>query len=139
MNIAVELFNNHPYLSIAWLTLLMLLLAAFTSSGGGKAIGTPELTNLVNRQDGVVFDTRPLADFNKGHIVGAISTPQSKLDSMAKELERYKARPVIVVCAQGLTAAASCKLLKKQGFNQLYRLNNGMQAWTADNLPISKK
>ncbi|NQD36194.1 rhodanese-like domain-containing protein [Permianibacter sp. IMCC34836] len=139
MQIVVELFTNHPYLSVAWLTLLMLVIASFSSAGGGKAIGPQQLTTLVNRQDGVVLDIRPLADFNKGHIVGAVSAPLSKLDSMDKELERYKERPVIVVCAQGMTAVNACKQLKKQGFAQLFRLGNGMQAWTAENLPISKK
>lgn len=139
MQIAVELFTHHPYLSVAWLTLLMLVIASLSSAGSGKAIGPQQLTNLVNRQDGVVLDIRPLADFNKGHIVGAVSAPLSKLDSMDKELERYKARPVIVVCAQGMTAVNACKQLKKLGFAQLYRLGNGMQAWTAENLPISKK
>ena len=139
MNIVVELFQNHPILSTLWLTLLMLVVAAFASGGAGKSIAPQQLTDLVNRQDGVVLDIRPQADFNKGHIVGAISAPLSKLESMSKELERYKARPVIVVCAQGLTAVNACKQLKKQGFDQLYRLNNGMQAWLADNLPTSKK
>lgn len=139
MNIVVELFQNHPILSTLWLTLLMLTFAAFTSGGSGKPVGTQQLTDLVNRQDGVVLDIRPQADFNKGHVVGAINAPLSKLDSMSKELERFKERPVIVICAQGMTAVNACKQLKKQGFSQLYRLNNGMQAWLADNLPISKK
>lgn len=139
MNIVVELFQNHPILSTLWLTLLMLVVAAFSSGGAGKSIGPQQLTHLVNREDGVVLDIRPQADFGKGHIVGAISAPQSKLASMEKELERYKERPVIVVCAQGLTAVNACKELKKQGFNRLYRLNNGMQAWLAENLPTSKK
>lgn len=139
MNIVVELFQNHPILSTLWLTLLMLVVAAFTSGGAGKSIAPQELTQLVNRQDGVVLDIRPQADFSKGHIVGAISAPLSKLASMDKELERYKERPVIVVCAQGLTAVNACKQLKKLGFSQLYRLNNGMQAWSAENLPVSKK
>jgi rhodanese-related sulfurtransferase len=139
MNIVVELFQNHPILSTLWLTLLMLVFAAFTSGGSGKLVAPQQLTDLVNRQDAVVLDIRPQADFSKGHIVGAISAPLSKLDGMAKELERFKERPVIVVCAQGMTAVNACKQLKKQGFTQLYRLGNGMQAWVAENLPISKK
>ena len=139
MNIVVELFQNHPILSTLWLTLLMLVIAAFSSGGSGKPVAPQQLTDLVNRQDGLVLDIRPVADFGKGHIVGAVNAPLSKLDSMSKELERYKERPVIIVCAQGMTAVNACKLLKKQGFAQLYRLGNGMQAWSAENLPISKK
>lgn len=139
MNIVVELFQNHPILSTLWLTLLMLVVAAFSSGGSGKPVAPQQLTDLVNRQDAVVLDIRPQADYSKGHIVGSISAPLSKLDSMITELERYKERPVIVVCAQGMTAVTACKQLKQQGFTQLYRLGNGIQAWLAENLPISKK
>ncbi len=139
MQIVVELFQNHPILSTLWLTLLMMLVMAFASGGAGASVAPQQLTNLVNREDGVVLDIRAAADFNKGHIVGAINVPLSKLDGMAKDLERYRERPLIVVCAQGLTAVNACKQLKKMGFTRLYRLNNGMQAWLAENLPISKK
>lgn len=139
MNIAVELFQSSPMLSMAWVLLLFLTLAAFLSGGAGKTVGAQELTTLVNREDGVVLDTRPAADFNKGHIVGAVNVPLSKLEAADKELERYKERPVIVVCAQGVTAVNACKLLKKKGFSKIFRLGTGMQGWVADNLPVSKK
>jgi rhodanese-related sulfurtransferase len=93
----------------------------------------------VNREDGVVLDIRTPAEFGKGHIVGAINLPMSQLEKAGKDLERYKERPIIVVCAQGVTATNACKTLKSQGFGKVFRLGSGMQGWQADNLPISKK
>lgn len=139
MNIAVELFQTSPMLTMAWVVLLFLTLAAFLSSGAGKAIAAQQLTNLVNREDGVVLDIRPAAEFNKGHIVGAINIPLSKLAEADKDLERIKSRPVVVVCAQGMTAVNACKMLKQKGFEKVFRLNSGMQGWQADNLPVTKK
>lgn len=138
MNPILEFAQSHPILVVLWLTALVMLLASF-GRAAAKSIAPQQLTDLVNREDAVVLDIRPQADFAKGHIVGAVSAPMAKLDSQLKDLERYKTRPVIVVCQSGMTATNAAKLLKKHGFEQLFLLNQGMQGWLADNLPVTKK
>ncbi len=134
----VEFLNAHPIMVGLWAVVGVMLLLSLTP-GVGKNIAPQQLTDLVNREDAVVLDIRPAADFAKGHIVGAINVPMSKLTQSTADLDRYKERPLVVVCASGTTAVNACKLLQKGGFTKLFRLNNGMQAWLADNLPTSKK
>ena len=131
-------FQAHPILAAMWLMLALMLLLSFGRSAG-KTVGCQQLSQLVNREDAVVLDIRPAADYAKGHIVGAINIPLSKLEKADAELERIKSRPIVVVCAQGMTATNACKILKKKGVESIYRLNNGMTAWLGDNLPTSKK
>jgi rhodanese-related sulfurtransferase len=134
----VEFFNAHPILVGLWVVVGVMLVLSLTP-GVGKNIAPQQLTDLVNRDDAVVLDIRPAPEFAKGHIVGAVNVPMSKLSQTTADLDRYKERPIIVVCASGVTAVNACKLLQKGGFTKLFRLNNGMQAWLADNLPTSKK
>ncbi len=134
----VDFFQAHPILVGLWVVVGVMLLLSLAPAVG-KNIAPQQLTDLVNRDDAVVVDIRAAADFAKGHIVGAVNVPMSKLTQSTTDLERYKERPVVIVCASGVTALNACKLLQKAGFAKLFRLNNGMQAWTADNLPTSKK
>lgn len=131
-------FQAHPLLVAMWLMCLAMLVLSFFGASG-KSVGTHQLTQLVNRDDALVLDIRPAADFSKGHIVGAHNIPLSKLPAQTSELERHKERPIVVVCATGMTAVNACKILKTKGFEKLFRLHNGMQAWTSDNLPVSRK
>jgi hypothetical protein len=46
-------------------------------------------------------DIRPAKDFAAGHIVGALNIPQDKLIARLAELEKHKAKTIILVDAQG--------------------------------------
>jgi rhodanese-related sulfurtransferase len=105
---------------------------------GPKAISTQMLTNLVNREDGVVVDIRGANDFNKGHIHGALNMPLSKIKESTKNLEKYKNKPIIMVCANGISVSAACSILSKSGMDRVFKLQGGMSSWTGDKLPVVK-
>jgi len=132
--------QDNLLLSSAWLTVTILL--AVTQfrlmASGPKGVSSQILTNLVNRENGVVIDIRPQADFNKGHIHGAIHIPLSKIKDSTKKLEKYKNTPIIMVCANGVSVAGACSTLQKAGMQQVYKLTGGMTSWVGDNLPVVK-
>lgn len=140
MNEFIQFAQGHILLSSAWLVVAVLL--AFTQfrhmASAPKSVTTQMLTHLVNREDGVVIDIRPQADFNKGHIHGAINIPLSKVKDSIKDLEKYKNTPIIMVCANGITVAGACNTLKKAGLPQVHKLAGGMGSWIGDNLPVVK-
>jgi rhodanese-related sulfurtransferase len=57
--------------------------------------------------------------------------------SLAK-LEKYRKKPVVVVCAAGQRAAAGCRLLSKAGFEDVCQLEGGIQAWEKAGLPLTR-
>ena len=69
----------------------------------------------------VLLDVRELAEWNKGHLKGAILVPLSKLrqDVDKKWLEKKipANRIVYTHCARGFRALAAGDVLKKQGYN----------------------
>ena len=140
MNEIMQFAQNHLLLSSAWFVVAAFL--GFTQirhmASGPKAVTSQVLTNLVNRENGVVIDIRPQADFNKGHIHGARNIPLSKVKDSVKDLEKYKTTPIIMVCANGISVAAACNTLKKAGMERVHKLAGGMGSWVADNLPVVK-
>jgi rhodanese-related sulfurtransferase len=132
----IEFVSAHYVLSAAFLVLLALLI--FTESRkGGKSLSSRELTALVNSEQGLVLDIRTQKDFAAGHIVGALHIPQDKVSSRVTELDKYKAKTIIVVDAMGQHSGAVCRDLKKAGFNAA-KLSGGLATWRGDNLPVVK-
>lgn len=117
----------------------MLLWPLLRKGAGGPWVNTLQATQLMNREDAVVIDLRPAADFAKGHILGARSIPLTDLEKRAAELDKYKARPVIVYCNAGNSAGASVALLRRNGFANVVNLAGGYAAWQQAGLPVEKK
>jgi rhodanese-related sulfurtransferase len=117
--------------------ILLALLIAHELSRGGRSLSTRELTALVNSEQGVVIDLRPSKDFASGHIVGALNIPQDKLIARVGELEKHKAKTLILVDAQGQHAGGHARELMKSGFTAA-KLSGGISSWKADNLPLVK-
>jgi rhodanese-related sulfurtransferase len=132
----IEFATTHYVLSGLFVTLLALLI--FTEvRKGGQSLSSRELTALVNSEQGVVLDIRGQKDFSAGHIVGALNIPYEKLASRMVELDKHKAKTLIVVDAMGQHAGAVCRDLKKAGFTAA-KLSGGIGSWRADNLPLVK-
>ncbi len=117
----------------------MLLWPLLRKGTGGPWVDTLQATQLMNREDAVVVDLRPAADFAKGHILGACSIPLADLEKHAGELDKYKARPVIVYCGDGSRAGGGVAQLRKNGFGNVVNLSGGYAAWQQAGLPVEKK
>lgn len=105
---------------------------------GRKQVGTVEAVQKINRDDALVLDVREPAETAQGHIARAKLIPLSQLSGRLGELEKFKSKPIIVACRSGNRSANACGILMKQGFNDVYNLAGGMNAWTQANLPVEK-
>ncbi|QOY62835.1 rhodanese-like domain-containing protein [Lysobacter sp. H21R4] len=132
--------QRHPLLSLALVGITVALV--FTEIAqlfrGYAGLRPAELVALMNRDNALVIDLSPSSDFEKGHIAGSKSVQPSQFDPESKQLAAAKALPVIVVCRTGMTAGASAKRLKKAGFEKVYVLEGGIQAWRQADLPLVK-
>ncbi|MDD1966362.1 rhodanese-like domain-containing protein [Pseudomonas sp. NPDC090203] len=128
--------TNHYLISGAFVILLALLIATELSKGG-KSLSTGELTALVNRDEAVVIDVRAKKEYATGHIVGSLNFPQDKVMTRTAELEKYKAKTLIIVDAAGQHAGHVARELLKAGFKAA-KLSGGVSSWRGDNLPLVK-
>ena len=71
-------------------------------------------------------------------IAGSRSVQVSQFDPESKLLANAKELPVVAVCRTGQASADAAKRLKKAGFEQVYWLDGGVQAWQQADLPLIK-
>lgn len=126
-------------ISIAFLSGMML----FWSMLGNRIRGIKEVdcvaaTQLINHKNALVLDVREEVEYKSGHVLNAKLIPLGKLGERIGELEKYRDKPVVVVCRSGARSANACALLGKQGFTEVYNLAGGMMAWQKANLPQEK-
>src|SRR3546814_903393 len=91
---------RHPILSLALAGLTLAIIGNEIASlfRGYKGLQPAGLTALVNRDNALVVDLRPIADFEKGHIPGAKNVQMSQFDPENKQLAAARALPVVLVC-----------------------------------------
>ena len=78
-------------------------------------VGTFEAVQLINRRDALVLDVRSSGEYAAGHIANARHLPEAQVAERIKELDKHRARPIIVSCSTGSRAPAVSNLLRKQG------------------------
>lgn len=104
---------------------------------GVREVGTLEATQLINHQNAVMLDVREDSEFYAGHIPHSVHVPLGQLAKHA-EMGKYKNRPVIAICRSGLRSGRACGVLRKNGFEQVYNLAGGIDAWEKANMPMEK-
>ena len=110
---------------------------------GNRLLGIKDVDHiaamqLMNHKNALVLDVREQSEYDAGHILSSKLIPLGKLKARLGELEKYRERPVVVVCRSGQRSASACAMLGKQGFAQAYNLNGGIIAWQKASLPLEK-
>ena len=104
----------------------------------GQEVGPVEAVQLINRRDAVVIDVRDAADYKSGHINNARHIPEGEIEARAKDLEKVKAKPIIVSCGRGNRSQNVANRLRKLGFSEVVSLRGGLAAWQQANMPLEK-
>ena len=129
---------------------LMLIAVALLSAGmlvwpligrrisGVKEVETLEATQLINHRDAVILDVREDKEFVSGHLPNAKHIPLGQLVARLKDVEKFKKKPIVVNCRSGARSATACGILRKNGFEEVYNLKGGINAWQQANMPVEK-
>jgi rhodanese-related sulfurtransferase len=118
--------------------ILGLLIKSFLGEAGITNINPSRAIQLINHEDAVVLDVRLDDEFKEGHVLDSVHIPVGLLQNRIQELEKYKAKPIIVNCRSGHRSTSACGVLRKQGFASVYKLQGGILAWKNANLPLTK-
>jgi rhodanese-related sulfurtransferase len=105
---------------------------------GRKQVDVQEAVLKMNHEDAVVLDVREDKEVAQGRIPHARHIPLGQLKNRLSELEKFKAKPVIVACRSGHRSSGACGILMQNGFADVYNLAGGMAAWEQANLPVEK-
>lgn len=132
--------TNHSLLALA--VLFVFLLTVFIELLRAKRnicnISPAKVTQLINHENAVVLDIRQNDAFRTGHIIDAQSINGQEMLQNPKKLEKYRARPIIVVANASSESQKIASQLLKQGYNA-YSLSGGIRAWSEAQMPLVKE
>ena len=83
-----------------------------------------------------IIDVRRPAEYQSGHVPGAITAPLSSLRETAATLDLNPAKTTAVICAGGYRSSAAASILKQHGFKRLLNVTGGTGAWVDAGYPI---
>lgn len=127
-----------------WLAFVLILIALIVEEVRGGSTGASQLSpghvvDLINQESAVVLDIRNKQAYNAGHIIDAINIPVDDLEKDLRKINKHKSKKLIIVCQTGADAHKAVKVLKINGFKQLFSLKGGVKLWEEANLPLEHK
>ena len=136
----IQFFAHHWFLSgLLVILLILLIIEEARSKGLLDQLSPQETVQKLNHESAVIIDIRNRESFQDGHIVGAVNLPQTELAKDLSKLNKYKDRPLIIVCLTGQGAGKLVMQMKKQNFANVFALAGGIGAWKRAQMPMVKK
>lgn len=90
---------------------------------------------MANRQDLVFLDVRTPQELkSEGGIQGSMLVPFWAV--MQNKLNIPRDKPILLVCAVGGRSYAAGQMMVRHGYQEVYNLSGGLDAWKKQGLPI---
>jgi molybdopterin/thiamine biosynthesis adenylyltransferase/rhodanese-related sulfurtransferase len=86
-------------------------------------------------QGAVIIDVRESDEWRQGHIPQAIGIPRGFLELRVEEKVPDRKTPVIMQCAVGTRSAYASRAMRELGYENVYNLTGGFNAWKDRGLP----
>lgn len=97
----------------------------------------------------VLIDVREPAEYDTGHLPGAINIPRGVLEfqvdahpavaNVTDPALAHRERPVVVYCRTGGRAALAAVALQGLGFSDVRSIAGGITGWTEAGLPVTMR
>ena len=100
---------------------------------------------MLNRQNGILIDLREDDDLSVGIIPQAERIPSSVLLKKREEFDKHKKKfqdkknknkPIILMGNKTSSVSVVGKLLKDNGFEEVFCLDGGIESWIDAGLPV---
>lgn len=132
-----QFITNHWQLWLAFIVILLLVFIneLMTQKKKAKELSPQGAVDLINNENAVVVDLRDKESFKNGHIIDAINCTAEDFEQA--KMNKYKNKPIILVCARGLQSPAVAAKIRTQGFQPTV-LGGGIAAWQNADLPVVK-
>ena len=131
------ILDNWMLIAIA-LSSGFLLLLPVMQGAAASGLSPSEAVLCMNREKALVIDVCGADEFAAGHVKGALHVPLDELQTRLEGVAKNKSQPLIMVCASGMRSKRALAVAKKLGYEHVYSLQGGLQAWKEANLPTAK-
>lgn len=97
----------------------------------------------------ILIDVREPAEFDTGHLAGAINIPRGVLEfqvdahpavaNVSDPALSHKEQPLVLYCRTGGRAALAAVSLQRMGFSDVTSIEGGITGWTDAGLPVTQR
>ncbi len=85
----------------------------------------------INNNDFIIVDIRDKKSFEIEHINGAMNLSNSNINDFIMNTQKEKS--ILVCCYHGNSSQSAAQYLVNNGFNDVYSLDGGYEAWKIQN------
>ena len=94
-----------------------------------------EAWNLIqDKPEMVILDVRTQAEYDEGHIEGAVLIPVQELPERLDELDTGD--EFLVYCRTGNRSGTAIEVMSEAGFSKIYHMNEGITIWISEGYPV---
>ncbi len=94
---------------------------------GVKNLTPEEIKPKLKNKDTQFIDVRTPGEYQSGHVNKFKNIPLQSLKDQSKQLKKDK--EIVVICRSGNRSMRACRILKKQGFENLTNVRGGINMW----------
>jgi rhodanese-related sulfurtransferase len=84
----------------------------------------------------LLIDVREQAEWNQGHAPGASLIPLGSVPNRLTDIPRDQ--DVLLICRSGNRSGAAQRQLQQLGYQRVFNVTGGMNAWASAGLPVSR-
>ena len=86
----------------------------------------------------VILDLRSPADYASGHLAGAVNLEYVSPFSFEEAVDKLdRSRRYLIHCYGGGRSAEAAMLMEEMGFDKIYNMTQGLNAWQAAECPLA--
>ena len=100
-----------------------------------KSIDIDEARRMLDQPGTVLLDVREGDEWRQGHVPQAVGIPRGFLELRVEEKVPDHKTPVILQCASGTRSLLAARSLRELGYENVYNLTGGFNAWKDRGLP----
>lgn len=94
-----------------------------------KCISSNEASELID-QGAAVVDIRDAQSFSQGRIRNSFNLSNENLPQFLTDADMDQ--PLLVCCYHGISSQSAAQFLIEQGFDAVYSINGGFEAWRVE-------
>ena len=130
------LLDNILLVAVVFISGAFLLEPYVRKRSMGPSLNNEEVIDYINKKNAFVLDVRASKDFKRGAIAGSKSIPIDGFEGRVNEVP--KDRPVIVVDTVTTSSVKAAKILRAQGYKDVFVLEGGIKGWVDAKLPFTR-
>lgn len=140
MHPLIQFIVQHWQLFAAFIIVLglLILFESYLRLTGAQGLSAQGTALLCNRQEALILDIRDRSHFTKSHIANSINIPLAQLYQERDKIREHQTKPIIISYLSGQSYQSAVRTLRKAGFNQLYYLKGGINAWSDAGFPLTQ-